>query len=120
MVPLLEQCLQSLAAGYDDYLPASTNYPFCPVIFSEEDMRRHEKELRGIIYPEEWLDVHIRALMKTKGILLHRDGSVNKEEFEEARKKADESFVAIFAAMGAERAEKLHEGKFVLSMESCV
>ena len=125
-LPLLEQCLLSLTAGYGDYIPASNDYPVCPVIFSEEDTKRHEKEFRDIIYPEEWLDVHIRALMKTKGIVLHRDGSVEEGEFEEARKKADESFVAISAAMDAERAEKfrrhwpLREGKFVLSIESCV
>ena len=125
-LPLLEQCLLSLTTGYGDYIPASTNYPVCPVIFSEEDTKRHEKEFRDIIYPEEWLDVHIRALMKTKGIVLHRDGSVDEEVFEEAKKKADESFVAISAALDAERVEKfrrhwpLREGKFVLSIESCV
>ena len=79
-LPLLEQCLLSLTAGYGYYIPASTNHPVCPVIFSEEDTKRHEKGFRDVIYPEEWLDVHIRALMKTKGIVLH-------EEFEEAREK---------------------------------
>jgi hypothetical protein len=64
--------------------------------------------------------------MKTKGILLRRDGCVNEEDFEEARKKADESFMAISAAMHEECAEKfgrhwpMREGKFVLSMESCM
>ena len=64
--------------------------------------------------------------MKTKGIVLHRYGSVDEEVFEEAKKKADESFVAISAALDAERVEKfrrhwpLREGKFVLSIESCV
>lgn len=125
-LPLLEQCLLSLTVGYGDYIPTSINYPVCPVIFSEEDAKRHEKEFRDIIYPEEWLDVHIRALMRIKGILLHRDGSVDEEDFEEARKKADESFVAISTAMDEERAEKfrrhwpMREGKFVLSMESCM
>jgi hypothetical protein len=125
-LPLFEQCLLSLTAGYGDRIPTGTYNPICPVIFFEEDIERHEKEFRDIIYPEEWLDVHIRALMKTKGIVLHRDGSVDKEEFEEARKIADESFVAISAAMDAERVEKLRrhwpfrEGKFVLSLESCV
>ena len=124
-LPLLEQCLLSLTAGYGDHIPTNINYPVCPVTFSEEDVRRHEKEFRDIIYPEEWLDVHIRALMKTKGILLHRDGSVDEEDFEEARKKAEESFVAISTAMDEERAEKfrrhwpIREGKFVLSIESC-
>lgn len=42
-LPLLEQCLLSLTTGYGDYIPASTNYPVCPVIFSEEDTKRHEK-----------------------------------------------------------------------------
>ena len=94
--------------------------------FSEEDTKRHEKEFRDIIYPEEWLDVHVRASMKTKGIFLHRDGSVDEEEFEEAKIKADETFVATSAAMNAERVEKFRrhwpfrEGKFDLSIESCV
>jgi len=66
------------------------------------------------------MDVHITALMKSKGIVVHRD------DFEEARKKADESFVKISAGMDEERAEKfrrywpMREGKFVLSVESCV
>jgi hypothetical protein len=128
-LPLLEQCLISLSAGYGDYIPASTDYPVCPVIFFEEDTKRHEKEFKDIIYTEEWLDVYIRALMKTKGILMHRDGSVDEEEFEEARKKADESFVAISTGMDAKDAKRaetfrrhwpLREGKFVLSIESCV
>jgi hypothetical protein len=125
-LPLLEQCLLSLTAGYGDYIPASTNYPVCPVLFSDEDVKRHEEEFRDIIHPEEWLDVHIRALMKTKSIVLHRDGCVDEEDFEDARKKADESFVSISAAMDEERAEKfrrhwpMREGKFVLSMESCI
>jgi NADH:ubiquinone oxidoreductase subunit B-like Fe-S oxidoreductase len=64
--------------------------------------------------------------MKAKGILVHRDGSVDEEEFEEARKKAYESFVAITTGMDAKGAETfrrhwpLREGKFVLSIESCV
>lgn len=61
--------------------------------------------------------------MKTKGILLRRDGCVNEEDFEEARKKADESFMAISAAMCAEKFGRhwpMREGKFVLSMESCM
>jgi Phosphotransferase enzyme family len=125
-LPLLERCLLSLTARYGNYIPASTNYPVSPVLFSEDDVRRHEKEFKDIIHPEEWLDVHIRALMMTKGIVLHRDGSVDSEDFEEARKKADESFVAISTAMDEERAEKfrrhwpMRAGKFVLSMESCM
>ena len=125
-LPLLEQSLLSLTAGYGDYIPASINHPVCPVLFSDDDVKRHEKEFRDIIHPEEWLDVHIRALMKTKGIVLHRDGCIDQEDFEEARKKADESFVAISAAMDEERAEKfrrhwpMREDKFVLSMESCI
>jgi hypothetical protein len=41
-LPLLEQRLMSLTAGYNDYIPANTDYPVCPVIFSEEDTKRHE------------------------------------------------------------------------------
>jgi hypothetical protein len=58
-LPLLEQCLLSLTAGYNDYIPASTSYRVPPELFSEEDVKRHE--FRDIIRPEEWLDVHIRA-----------------------------------------------------------
>jgi hypothetical protein len=125
-LPLLEQCLLSLTTAYGDYIPASNDYLVCPVLFSEEDVKRHEKEFKEIILPEEWLDVHITALMKTKGIVLHRDGCVDKAIFEDARKKADESFLKISTGMDAERAEKfrrhwpMREGKFVLSMESCV
>ena len=46
---------------------------------------------------------HIRALMKMKCIVLHRDGLVDEEAFEEAEKKADESFPQL---LDAERAEK--------------
>jgi hypothetical protein len=60
----------------------SLSAPVCPVISSEEDAKRHENEFRDIIYPEEWLDVNIRALMKTKANVLHRDGSVDEEDFE--------------------------------------
>ena len=125
-LPLLEQCLLSLTAGYGDYIPTSANYPVCPVLFSDEDVKRHQKEFKDIIHPEEWLDAHIRALMKTKGIVVHRDGCVDEEDFEEAQKKADESFMAISAAMDKEHADKfrlhwpMREGKFVLSMESCI
>jgi hypothetical protein len=96
------------------------------VTFSEEDVKRHETEFKNIIHPEEWLDVHILASMKAKGFVVHRDGCVDEQDFEEARKKADESFVAISAGMEEEGAEKFRqhwpfrEGKFVLSMESCV
>jgi hypothetical protein len=48
-----------------------------------------------------------------------------RDDFEEAGKKADESFVKI-SGIDEERAEKfrrywpMREGKFVLSVESCV
>ena len=125
-LPLFERCLMSLSAAYGDYIPASTDCPICPVLFSEEEVKRHEKDFEDIIHPEEWLDVHITAMMKAKGFILHKDGSVNTEDFEEAREKADKSFLNIYQGMSEQRAEKfkrhwpMREGKFVLSMESCV
>ena len=125
-LPLLERCLLSLSGGYGDYFPARANYPVCPVIFSEEDTKRHEKEFKDIIYPGEFLDVHVRAWMKGKGIVVHRDGAVEEEMFEEAKKKADQCFVEISAAMDVKHVEKFkrhwpfREGKFELSIESCV
>jgi hypothetical protein len=42
--------------------------------------------------------LHVTALMKMKGIVVHRDGFVNEKNFEEAWKHGDKSFVAISTA----------------------
>lgn len=54
-------------------------------------MKRHQKEFRGLIHVITWLE--------RKGIVPHRDGSVDEEVFEEARKIADESLVNVSASM---------------------
>ena len=73
---------------------------------------------------------HVMTLLKMHGITVYKDGSVDEEVFEEARKKVDKCFVNIYMTIerkkGKERAERfrrdwpLREGKFVHSMESCM
>ena len=48
------------------------------MIFSEEDTKRHEKEFRDIIYPEEWLDVYIKALMYRSGYVADLTFTITK------------------------------------------
>lgn len=127
-LPLLEQCLISLTAGYGDYIPTSASYAVCPVSFSDEDVKRHEREFEDIVHREEWLELQIMAWMKAEGIVLQRHGCVNEEVFEEAQDLADKILRELSAAMpdevGVDRRLRRHwpfrEGKFVLSMESCV
>jgi hypothetical protein len=76
-LPLLKQCLLSPTAAYGDYLPTSPDDSVCPVSFTEDDVKRQVYEFKDIVHPEEWLDVHITAHMKAKGMLVHQDGSVN-------------------------------------------
>ncbi|KDR84192.1 hypothetical protein GALMADRAFT_205913 [Galerina marginata CBS 339.88] len=129
-LPLLEQTLMSLTAAYGGYIPVNPESPICPLSFSEADVRRHETEFKDIIHAEEWLDSHATTLLKTYGFTVYKDGSVDEEAFEEARKKADECFVDILTTIARERGKEsaerfrhhwpLREGKFVHSMESCV
>lgn len=124
-LPLLEQCLVKISAAYGDYIPVHKDYPVCPVLFSEEGLKRHEKEFEDIVYMEEFLDVQTGNEMKKQGHLVGRDGSISLEDFD-AAKKAEELLVSVLKDKDKEQEKRIRrywtmrEGKFVLTMESCV
>lgn len=49
-LPLLEQCLVEISAAYGNYIPVHDNCLVCRVLFSEENLKRHEKEFEEIVY----------------------------------------------------------------------
>jgi hypothetical protein len=64
--------------------------------------------------------------MKEAGIILHRDGSVPEEQYEQAKQELPRIFARITAKCTPEQIEEtklmwpLREGKFDMSAESCV
>ncbi|KAF9485545.1 hypothetical protein BDN70DRAFT_591828 [Pholiota conissans] len=125
-LPLLERTMMSLSAEYGDSIPVVDNYPVCPVVFSEEDQKRHNKEYTKVIYAEQRLEATLTKAMKEAGIALGEDGSVHPDQFGAAVKKNEEVFAAIMASTGEVAQARIkprwpvREGKFVYTMESCV
>jgi hypothetical protein len=123
-LPLLEQCLILLSAAYRNYIPANSDYPTSPFVFSKEDLRRNEDELNGFFYVEERLDALIRARFRLKGYFLHKDGSVDATIFEVAQREATEAFKffskTVEDPVRFEQHWPLRERKFVLSNELCM
>lgn len=102
-LPLLEQTLISLSAAYGDFIPVNPEYPVCPLSFSEENIKRREREFKEIIHDEEYLDAHVMTLLKMYGFTISKDGSVDEEIFEEARKKVHECFIKLSTTKTQER-----------------
>lgn len=98
---LLKQCLVKVTVAYGDYIPIHKDCPACPVLFSEEELRRHEKEFEGIVYMEEFRDSDLQiGNAKKHGHLVSRDGSLSLENFDAAKTKAEGLLVSFFKGQG--------------------
>ncbi|KAF8232830.1 hypothetical protein L208DRAFT_921727 [Tricholoma matsutake] len=64
-LPLLGTVLAIADSCTEDYIPTSSDYLVYSLSLCE-DVKRLKKEVKDTNHPEEWLDVHIAGLMKTK------------------------------------------------------
>lgn len=125
-LPLLEQTLMQICSSYGKEIPFHKDFPTCPISFNEEDRERHKKEFKTVVYREALLEEFVHKLMKEAGIILHRDGSVPEEQYEQAKQELPRIFARITAKCTPEQIEEtklmwpLREGKFDMSAESCV
>jgi hypothetical protein len=125
-LPLLEQILMQICSSYGKEIPVHKNFPTCPISFTKEERERHQKEFKTVIHREALLEELVHKLMKNAGIMLHRDGSVPKDQYEQAKQELPGIFARITAKCTPEQIEEtkrlwpLREGKFDTSAESCV
>jgi hypothetical protein len=125
-LPLLEQTLIQICSSYGKEIPAHKDFPTCLISFSEEERERHQKEFKTVVRRETLLEELVHRLMKKAGIILHRDGSVPEEQYQQAKQALPGIFARITAKCTPEQIEEtkllwpLREGKFDMSAESCV
>lgn len=125
-LPLLEQTLMQICSSYGKEIPVHKDFPTCPISFSKEDRERHQKVFKTVIWREALLEEFVHKLMKDAGIILHRDGSVPENQYEQAKQELPGIFAIITAKCTPEQIEEtkrlwpLREGKFDMSAESCV
>ena len=125
-LPLLEQTLMQICSSYGKEIPVHKDFPTCPISFTDKDRERHQKEFKTVVRREALLEEFVHKLMKKAGIILHRDGSVPVEQYEQAKQALPGIFAKITAKCNPEQIEEtkllwpLREGKFDMSAESCV
>jgi hypothetical protein len=122
---LFEQMLMQICSSYGKEIPVHKDFPTCPISFTEEDRKHNVKELIASVQPEGDLNLFVFMSMADAGIKLEADGSVPKDQYEQAKQELSRIFARITANCTRKQVEEikrlwpLREGKFNVS-ESCV
>ena len=105
--PLLEQTLLQICSSYGKEIPVHKDFPTCPISFTEEDRKRHQKEFKTVVRREALLEEFVHKSMKEAGIILNRDGSVPKEQYEQAKRELPRIFARITSKCTPEQIEEI-------------
>ncbi|KAF9485544.1 kinase-like protein [Pholiota conissans] len=124
-LPAFEQILMLLSAEYGKLIPVHDDYPICPVVFSEEDEKRHEKEYKVVFGEEILLEPRVKVAIERAGIVMGPDGAVESKDLDAAMRINEDVYAMTVAGKSEAHREAIRrrwpirEGKFVCTMESC-